>query len=358
MVDGRVVPAHHEAELLILDSWNNTLYPQTTALFDHLLNKCNFAPRYFPFTNWTPGVWGEQTKVAIRYYQIRSGEGTNMALRLEYLLAPTLLWDYVTTEIDNGLPAMITTPPANMPKYNAHTMLVCGYDNTNGQREFEVHNGWYGPNNISASPPYFHSTDYISANQPTMAYRLRMAAGWHTDNQGNKRYLDDDNAAKTGWQTIDTKKYYFDTNGVLQFGLQTINGKTYYFENSGAMLAGLQVISGYRYYFGTNGSMTFGWQNVNNSWHYFRPAANNPSTGPKGTAVMGFQTIEGKTYYFGTDGVMLTGFQTISGKIYYFGTDGAMLTGFQTIEGKTYYFNSSGVMLTDLQYISGRWQSL
>jgi 5-hydroxyisourate hydrolase-like protein (transthyretin family) len=263
-VDGRIVPTNYEAEPLNSAFWSSSQYPKTAALFSHLLNDCDMAPFYFPLINWTPGVWGSQAKVGIDKYRQKSDGGTSTGLMLEWTVSFSgdTIWSYITTEVDKGLPAMITTPPSTTQTNAAHTMVVVGYNNSYGQQEFEMHNGWYGDINI---PSNTHRIDYISSVQPVIAYRFRVSAGLHQDNQGNKRYFNNENIAQTGWQTIAGQKYYF------------------------------------------------------------RPADNTPSAGPKGSAVVGLQTIDGQGYYFSSSGVMLTGLQYINGRWYEFDIDGRQL---------------------------------
>ena len=95
---------------------------------------------------------------------------------------------------------------------------------------------------------------------------------------------------KTGWQTIDGKKYYYKEDGTQA---------TYWYK-----------VDGNYYWFGTDGIMKTYWQKVYN-----------------------------KYYWLGSDGAMRTGWQTVYGKKYYLGNanDGAMKTGWQTVDGKKYY---------------------
>ena len=49
---------------------------------------------------------------------------------------------------------------------------------------------------------------------------------------------------KTGWQTVDGKKYYFDSNGPALTGLVTFTDGNYYFGTDGVMRTGIQKIDG------------------------------------------------------------------------------------------------------------------
>lgn len=60
---------------------------------------------------------------------------------------------------------------------------------------------------------------------------------------------------KTGWQTIDGKKYYYNSKGIMLTGWQTISGSTYYFGDNGVMVTGIQTIGSRKHYFYSNGQM-------------------------------------------------------------------------------------------------------
>ena len=112
---------------------------------------------------------------------------------------------------------------------------------------------------------------------------------------------------KTGWQTIDGKKYYYKEDGTQA---------TYWYK-----------VDGNYYWFGTDGILKTYWQKVYNKYYWL---------GIDGAMRTGWQTIYGKKYYLGNanDGAMKTGWQTVDGKKYYLGnaSDGAMKTGWQTID--------------------------
>ena len=72
---------------------------------------------------------------------------------------------------------------------------------------------------------------------------------WYTSKDGKKYYLDQNGAAKTGWQTINGKKYYLDPKqkGAALTGWQTIDKKRYYFDANGKMYKGLKTIGNKKY---------------------------------------------------------------------------------------------------------------
>ena len=168
--------------------------------------------------------------------------------------------------------------------------------------------------------------------------------GWVTVD--GKKYYYSNGVKVTGWQTISGKKYYFGANGVMQKNWRTFSGKKYFFGSNGVMRTGWQTISGKKYYFGANGVMQKNWRTFSGKKYYF---------GSNGVMRTGWQTISGKKYYFGANGVMQKNWRTFSGLKFYFGADGIMRTGWQTISGKKYYFGKAGGMQTGWIKVDGKW---
>ena len=171
----------------------------------------------------------------------------------------------------------------------------------------------------------------------------------------NKYYwLGSDGAMRTGWQTVYGKKYYLGNanDGAMKTGWQTVDGKKYYLGNAsdGAMKTGWQTIDGKKYYLGNDGAMKTYWQSVDGKYYWF---------GTDGVMKTYWQKVYNKYYWLGSDGAMRTGWQKVYGKYYWLGhsNDGAMKTGWQTIYGKKYYFGGAndGVMKTGWQKIGGNW---
>ena len=142
---------------------------------------------------------------------------------------------------------------------------------------------------------------------------------------------------KTGWQTIDGKKYYYKEDGTQATYWYKVDGKYYWFGTDGVMKTYWQKVYNKYYWLGSDGAMRTGWQKVYGKYYWLGHSND-------GAMKTGWQTIYGKKYYFGgaNDGVMKTGWQKIGGNWYYFGgaNDGAMKT--NTWIGN-YYVNASGV---------------
>jgi len=121
--------------------------------------------------------------------------------------------------------------------------------------------------------------------------------------------------------------------------------------------AGWVIINGERFYYNSNGQMLLGWQLISGYQYYFRPSANNPSAGSKGSAVTGWQTISGSKYYFDNNGRMLTGSHYIDGYWYRFDlADGKQKFSWQFLDGDWYYYETTyGRLLFGSQYIDGYW---
>lgn len=105
------------------------------------------------------------------------------------------------------------------------------------------------------------------------------------------RYFTKDGVNKTGWLTIDGKRYYFHSgtraavkNGIFKFK----SGNAYYFDAAGVMQTGWKKVNGKYYYF--KDSMVKGWQTIDNKRYYF-----NPTTGER---MHGVCSINGRLYCF------------------------------------------------------------
>jgi glucan-binding repeat-containing protein len=278
---------------------------------------------------------------------------------------------------------------------------------------------------------YYASADQNGAILTSQWYKGKylgksgaMATGWTTIS-GKTYYLSSSGTRQTGWVQYNDKYYYFNKKGVLQTnawidnmyvgedgarmsglvtigkytyylnpktgkiktGFVSINGKRYYFSKAGRLQKSKWVSSN-NYYANSSGIIVTGLSSVQGNLYYF-----DSKTGKKLTS--SFKTIGSDTYYFKKDGaaakniwvkyndkyyyfqstgkmavsawvgkyyvdadgvrtstVKTTGWQTIGENRYYFNSSGEMSTGFQTIDGSTYYFDSKGIMQTGLQTIN------
>ena len=288
-VDKSIVPINYEAEQLAGIFWN-TGYKKTEALFNHLLYDCDLAPQYF--FNVTPGVWGLQVYYGINLYRNNTGGVASTGLYLEFREG-LYIWDYVAAEIDKGLPAMITTWPGTT-SYSAHSMVVCGYININNQQEFQVHNGWYGKNDITNNA---HIIDHISSTQAALGYAFRVSPGWHINSMGQTKYYNADGSYLTGLQTINNKLYYFTYSGAMQTGWQWINNSQYYFGADGAAYTGTHFMNTTFYHFDQSGVLI-----DSNAFTYFTgPSPRIRRFSPESAQSMAFGIPGGSS----TDGVTL-----------------------------------------------------
>jgi len=139
---------------------------------------------------------------------------------------------------------------------------------------------------------------------------------------------------KRGWQKTDGKWKYIDQNDKALTGLQTINGFRYYFNDNGIMQTGLQTINNKKYFFGNDGKGLTGWKELDGKWYYFE----------NGLSVTGWKKVGSKWYYMDEEGIMLTGWQYIGKNWYYLESSGAMKTGWLKQDQFWCYLESSGAM--------------
>ncbi len=233
------------------------------------------------------------------------------------------------------------------------------------------------------------------------------AKGWRKIGK-NWYYFDQNGYRKTGWLTLDGKRYalkpsngarisgkwfrsgknyyYADKNGIVQkntwvdgcylksnykraSGWLTLDGKKYYLQPAtGKKTVGKLKLGGNWYYFDKDGCMVSGkWQKIKKKYYYFHEdgtMAKNEWIGAyyvKANGVKSSKTRSpglfkdnGKTYFLDENYNKTAGWVTVGKARYYFGgSDNAAYTGLQTVDGKQYYFNTDGVMKNGWQEISG-----
>lgn len=172
--------------------------------------------------------------------------------------------------------------------------------------------------------------------------------GW-IDVYGKKYYANDEGVLKTGWTNLDGDHYYMDENGTVQTNWQKLNGLWYYFGDDGKMRTGWVFVGDSWYYLNDVGAMKTGWFNDNGTWYYLNDS---------GRMVTGWNKINYNWYYMNSSGAMATGWFSDGSYWYYLGTSGAMQTGWIQQDNTWYYLNSSGVMLTGWNKINGSWYYL
>ena len=167
---------------------------------------------------------------------------------------------------------------------------------------------------------------------------------------GVSYYFGDDGVMRTGFVTMTDGIRYFNAEGAMQTGLVALTDGTYYFAANGLMQTGLTAMSDGTRYFNANGIMQTGFIEMEDGKHYF---------GENGLMYRGMLPIGNNAYYFNQSGVMQTGWQDIPapGGIlyrYYFDSTGARLSGWQTVGGVQYYFDSNGILATAPCDIGGK----
>jgi glucan-binding YG repeat protein len=399
MVDDSIVPSAFEAETLTSNIWQN--YSHTTALQTYLVNDCSMPP-----VTYANGV-----KDGLEHYQNYGSSVASTGIAVSWTFAVT--YNYITSQIDKGLPAMMTTvfgvgTDAYGQSYDTHSMLVVGYQTqSSGAQELLVHSGWYGNNYIDQN--LTHRVTYVNASIAIYAYKFTFNPGWHKNKQGEWRHFNSDGSYKTGryylpdtngqnyWFSFDSSngamqtntwltvpqyqdpdrtpklKVYFGSDGRAVSGLQKIGGWKYYFADStadyiGAMSTGWQVIDGAYHYFGGagDGKMRLGWQEISGYWHYFEPQNESGrmqvnqwiDPGRAGNTCASWA-------YVGSDGRAKTGWHYLpdtGGSFwYYFSAAGNMQTGWLYYDGGWYYLRTysnypstgpSGSMVTGWQWVS------
>ncbi|MEH7482122.1 L,D-transpeptidase family protein [Neobacillus drentensis] len=158
-------------------------------------------------------------------------------------------------------------------------------------------------------------------------------SGW-VELSGNKYYYVD-GQVKTGWQSIDGKRYFFDDAGVMKTGWITQGDKKYYLGNKGEMKTGWLDDDGNRYYLDQTGAMRTGWVADGGKEYYLDN---------KGEMKTGWLSIAENRYYLDSNGAMKTGWLADAGGWYYLDNSGLMKTGWVNSEGRWFYLNGSGVL--------------
>ncbi len=158
----------------------------------------------------------------------------------------------------------------NSRKYyaSASGVLLTGLQNINGSIYFFKANGKKVTNKlktVNSNTYYFMKNGAaakmmwvkLDSNYYYFQKNGSMAKNkWIGDHYVDLNGIRTNETKKTGWQTIDGKKYYYTKKGALVTGWETINGSRYYFnKNDGEMITGLQVIDNKKHYFYVDGRL-------------------------------------------------------------------------------------------------------
>ncbi|MGT2906752.1 glucosyl transferase [Streptococcus dentiloxodontae] len=174
------------------------------------------------------------------------------------------------------------------------------------------------------------------------------AKGYHSDEQGNWYYTDENGEKLTGAQTINGDHVYFDENGVQVKGAFASDGH-YYDPDTGAMWTSRFVSTGdnHWYYIDENGNKVTGLQTIDGKTYHF----DDNGLQTKDARVV----IDGKGYYFHPDSGELWNNKLrkvyrhtyVNGSYdelwYYYDNDGNIYEGPLTLDGKEYYFTPGEV---------------
>lgn len=249
---------------------------------------------------------------------------------------------------------------------DSDSVFYTGWHEIDGKTYYFDSNGWMAIN----------GTKQIGSDCYIFDSEGQYLTGWYKS-YTRTYYLGTDGKARSGFQTIDGKRYYFtasgvwgsadylqtgffevnkdlyyaDEDGVLQTGWKKVDGNWYYFDKStNKAIKNAFVESGdYEYHLDENGVMSIGWVKVvkdnKTYWYYCKETPHSDSDkGDKGSVMKNtWRKISGSWYYFDADGVMVTGWLDFKGDWYYLNpavgnSEGKMLTGAQTINGVKYYF--------------------
>ena len=238
--------------------------------------------------------------------------------------------------------------------------MLTGWQTIDKQRYYfkasgEMEIGWF---EVSG---YYHYADTKEAAKGIVLKGLQEEIFHKVTQQNQTYYFDNNYRLKTGWQTINSKKYFFEnaenpedcykthTGKVIDAGwFELANGQRCYADANGNVKTGWQTIDKQRYYFDANGVLQTGWFKVGNYHYYGEPEAANKEdqTIPVGAVAKGIKEIQGQTYVFHTSQYyMLSGWQTVNGQRFYLEADentrAKAKTGWFTLSGKTYYAEST-----------------
>ena len=174
--------------------------------------------------------------------------------------------------------------------------------------------------------------------------------GW-LDEDGARRYYDENGVPRKGWLHLDSSWYWLDeSTGNMATGWKAIRGTWYWFDSAtGIMSTSRTNCNGTWSDFATSGAWqgyASGWDKSDGSWHWLE----------NGTPACGWRRIDGSWYWMDESGTMRTGWIDLGGTRYHLSGSGAMDTGWLYDNGSWYWMDpANGNMRTGWQWIYSRW---
>lgn len=167
--------------------------------------------------------------------------------------------------------------------------------------------------NVSGSVTDVNPGDGTNSVVPIVSGWVKAAKGYQY------RQADGTFIQKSGWVTIEGKKYYLQKGGIRYQGWQTYKKKKRYYLFNGQMAKNR-------------------WIKENGQYYYIRKDGTSAPAGK-------WLTVKGKKYYICKKGYRVTGLQTIKKKKYYFNSKGVLIKNKSSykIKGQLYEIDSNGV---------------
>ena len=193
---------------------------------------------------------------------------------------------------------------------------------------------------------------------------------------------DDDDTAATGemrpyedyeWKSDDDGRYFCYLDGEMLTGVQNIAGQDYLFSDKGVLKTGWRTINGRRYYFSQmTGEPVYGWIEYDGKKYYIdrehgkvngvfiTEAGNgyyfNPDYGYLDTSDE-FVRSGGDIYCVDYEGSLVCGLVTVDEKVYIFDEDNyKQKTGLQIFNGNTYYYYpENGKLAESFFRVGSKW---
>ena len=194
---------------------------------------------------------------------------------------------------------------------------------------------------------------------------------WIKDDSGRIYCKNEEDKVLKGVQEIDGEKYLFADNGVLKTGWRTIDGRRYYFDkDTGKPVYGWIEYGGNKYLVLKDTAKCSGIYINDEGKGYcldketgalitkkgvIKSGDNYYYVNPDGTLASGAVSIDGISYIFDkTAYFMFTGWHTLNGKTFYYSPeDGKAKLGLFELEGKWYYCDKTKGVNKGEFYMSG-----